>query len=71
MITSNILLNKTKRALNCTFTDTSQGFLMLTLSFVGERKNLRPQQPIQVSVMSNIAFQREICFSTKDSLKRL
>ena len=65
MITSNILLNKTKRALNCTFTDTCQGFLMLTLSFVGERKNLRPQQPIWVSAMSNITFQRQICFSDK------
>ena len=65
MITSNILLNKTKGALNCTFTDTCQGFLMLTLSFVGERKNLRPQQPIWVSAMSNITFQRQICFSNK------
>ena len=65
MITGNILLNKTKRALDCTLTDTFQGFLMLTLSFVGERKNLRPQQPIWVSAMSNITFQRQICFSNK------
>ena len=64
-ITSNILLNITKRALDCTLTDTYQGFLMLTLSFVGERKNLRPQQPIWVSAMSNITFQRQICFSNK------
>ena len=65
MITSNILFNKTKRASDCAFTDTCQGFQMLTLSFVGERKNLRPQQPIWVSALSNITFQRQICFSNK------
>ena len=62
MITSNILFNKTKRASDCTFTDTCQGFQMLTLSFVGERKNLRPQQPIWVSAMSNRSFSKTNMF---------
>ena len=68
MITSNILSKKSKGALNCTFTDTSQGFLMLTLSFV-ERKDFKDHNSLSSVCNEQHSFSTRNMFFNKGFFK--